>query len=406
MRLRKGILEDGGTSVLVYCDQWVSLVEAGRKLGVAARFIEDEARDVLKFLALKSDVKEKWLEIAKKYGKPAKISIELPFTPLSFRDSALFSKHMAQATKGFVPLALKNGHALQLVFGTLIGKKLRLPFLLGPSRKPAYYVGNPLTFIADDAEAKWPSHGSYLDVELEVALILGSSISETASIDAIEDAILQHGAFVLINDFSARDTQLDELCSVQFGFVKSKSFCTSMATDVITADELWTKGDGGKLFGDGLRCKVQVNEETWAQGTTAEHRVCSLAEFVKFAALDEGLAPGELLGLGTVPNCCGIEIQKQLRPGDVVTLSCDQLGTLTNTIGTPPPGIDFKHYGVTTPVSRLKTALHLVALAVVVPPLSFFSLLTAAGAALVWPGPPRLTQPPETTTDVIRKKTI
>ena len=32
---------------------------------------------------------------------------------------------------------------------------------------------------------------------------------------------------------------------------------------------------------------------------------------------------GEVLGLGTVPGCAGVEIGKWLRPGDEITVSCD-----------------------------------------------------------------------------------
>lgn len=47
--------------------------------------------------------------------------------------------------------------------------------------------------------------------------------------------------------------------------------------------------------------------------------MCSLEALVAFCALDEGLQPGELIGLGTVPDCCGIEIGRMLRPGDEVS---------------------------------------------------------------------------------------
>jgi len=51
------------------------------------------------------------------------------------------------------------------------------------------------------------------------------------------------------------------LLSVGFGFVKSKSFATSMAREVVAAGDLWQPGDTGPLLGTGLRCDVSVNGE-------------------------------------------------------------------------------------------------------------------------------------------------
>lgn len=195
---------------------------------------------------------------------------------------------------------------------------------------------------------------------------------------------------MIINDFSARDTQADELTSVNFGFVKSKSFCTSMGREVVTADELWAPGDRGRMFEGGLKCTVTVNDHVWGVGTTRDPRVCSLAEYVRFAALDEGLFPGELLGLGTVPDCAGIECGKWLAPGDIITVECEAIGKLTNSIGAPPAdAVNFKYYGEDekTRVSRLRTAIKLIVYAVVIPPFSCLLLLGGAFAALVWPGP-------------------
>jgi hypothetical protein len=152
---------------------------------------------------------------------------------------------------------------------------------------------------------------------------------------------------VLINDFSARDVQADEMASVGFGFVKCKSFCTAMGSDVVTADELWMHTDMGKMFcGEGLKCEVRVNgEPRGPPGNTAARRCCLLSDYVKHVALGEGLYPGEVLGLGTVPGCCGLEIGEWLKPGDEVTVACEGLGTVTNTIPAPAAGPNFRDLG-------------------------------------------------------------
>ena len=52
-------------------------------------------------------------------------------------------------------------------------------------RTPAYYVGNPLTFIGDGADARWPSHSSWLDYELEVAALITRPVSPAATDDEV-----------------------------------------------------------------------------------------------------------------------------------------------------------------------------------------------------------------------------
>ncbi|KAJ8601845.1 hypothetical protein CTAYLR_002645 [Chrysophaeum taylorii] len=380
MRLRRC---DGGLAAWDETrETWVKLRDASSR---SVHTKANECEELVRFLGLPTATRAAWAGVVPK-GPKAELIEGLVFQPRSFRDAALFVRHMKQAVKGFVPLAISNGHALQLLFGEIFGKSLRLPRLVGPARKPPYYVGNPLTFVGSGS-AKWPSHCAWLDYELEVALVMGAQISANPTVEEVERAILEHGAFVLINDFSARDTQADELSSVHFGFVKSKSFCTSIASEVVTADELWQPGDKGSLFG-GLKCSVTVNGESWGVGTTSDPRVCSLAEYVKFAALDEGLEPGELLGLGTVPDCCGLECGKWLKPGDTITVECENLGSITNTVESPPAdAVLFKDIGIENPVSRLATFFRLVAMAIVVPPLTFVFLLAGAVAALFWSGP-------------------
>ena len=79
-------------------------------------------------------------------------------------------------------------------------------------------------------------------------------------------------------------------------------------------------GDLGKIFcGDGLACEVTVNGERWGNvENTADPRCCVLSDYVKHAAHGEGLSPGEVLGMGTVPGCAGVEINKWLKPNDVI----------------------------------------------------------------------------------------
>lgn len=201
MRLRRCIGGHDVTTVAAFDEasgKWIRLEDAAASCGVEATKARD-CRDITAFLALKPAVRAAWKAVIAKYASNATAEAPkfdgLPFEPRSFRDAALFLRHMKQAVKGFTPVAMANGHLLQLFFGQIVGKKIRLPRLLGPARKPPYYVGNPLTFVPC-GEARWPSHSAWLDYELEIALLLAARLDPLPSIEDIEQAILDHGAFV------------------------------------------------------------------------------------------------------------------------------------------------------------------------------------------------------------------
>mmetsp|Transcript_15681 Transcript_15681/g.48536 ORF Transcript_15681/g.48536 Transcript_15681/m.48536 type:complete len:399 (+) Transcript_15681:914-2110(+) len=396
MRLRLGAAEDcSGDSVYVLdpaTSTWVSLVDAVK---VRKRKIEPDAtRDIVALLALSLEERAVVADVAAlaaaKKGKATPPPDRVPVTATSLRDAALFTKHMVDATKGFLPVALACGHAIQLVMGVVLAKKLRLPRALGPCGVPPYYTGNPKTIIKSGATSRWPSYVGKMDYELEVALINGATVSDEPSEEECARAVLEHGGFVLINDFSARDVQADEMTSVGFGFVKCKSFCTAMGSEVVTCDEFWAPGETGRLFdAPGLKAEVFVDGERWGPaGTTAEHKCCGIAAYAQHAARGEGLQPGEVLGLGTVPGCCGLEIGKWLKPGSTVEVRVEGLGSVTNVVGTPPPGANFRDLGRSAgQPTRLQTFVKLCVLAVVGPPLVFVLMVGGAAAALLWGGP-------------------
>lgn len=49
------------------------------------------------------------------------------------------------------------------------------------------------------------------------------------------------------------------------------------------------------------------------------------------------LRPGDHFGSGTVSGGCGIEINRWLKPGDVLELEIEKIGILRHRIGPPQP---------------------------------------------------------------------
>jgi 2-keto-4-pentenoate hydratase/2-oxohepta-3-ene-1,7-dioic acid hydratase in catechol pathway len=248
----------------------------------------------------------------------------LPFTPLSLRAFSVFERHHVQASRGLIRRYLSP--AARGVVTGFEGVSRRTFPALKPKKlfyeKPIYYMGNHLTIRPDGAELPWPRYSNDLDFELELGFVLASPLRD-ASEEEAADAI---GGFFVVNDMSARDTQWKEYREGLFGpVVKAKAFATAMSCEVVTADEVLPRVDA-------LRGSVRVNGETWAEGSTAEMRY-GPAAMVAYASEGEDLRAGEVFATGTLPGCCGLELDRWIEPGDELELEIEGVGTLRNRVG-------------------------------------------------------------------------
>lgn len=244
----------------------------------------------------------------------------LPFRPTAYRDFMLYEKHAIDAARGFVKKYMPNVLPLINIFEKLTGR----PFpKLKPAKRyykyPIYYLGNHLNFVSENHAINIPSYTEALDYELEIAAIITKPLLN-ASIDEVTDAI---GGFVILNDFSARDVQLDELKS-GFGPMKTKNFKSSISAIVVSKDEILSSIDN-------LKARVFINNERIAQSSTQNKRY-SFQEAIAYASWEEQLHPGEIFGSGTIPGCTGIENGRMLEKGDKITLEVEKMGRLSNMI--------------------------------------------------------------------------
>jgi 2-keto-4-pentenoate hydratase/2-oxohepta-3-ene-1,7-dioic acid hydratase in catechol pathway len=246
--------------------------------------------------------------------------VVIPFEPRSFRDFMLYEAHAIAATRGFVhafmPGAARIVTAYEAVTG-LIFPKLR-PHALW-YRQPIYYIGNHLTVATDGDEVTIPSYTQALDYELELGFVLARPLRD-ATPDAAEAAI---GGFVVLNDFSARDVQADEMAS-GFGPQKAKHFASAISKVVVTADEILPRWRH-------LKGSVRLNGSLITETSTAGAK-WSLGEIVAHAARSESLQAGELFGTGTLPGGSGIETGHLLTRGDRIEIGIEGVGTLANRI--------------------------------------------------------------------------
>jgi len=174
---------------------------------------------------------------------------------------------------------------------------------------PVFYFSNPAAIYGPEDEVPYPEGTAELDYELEVAAVIGA-----------EGRI---GGFTVMNDWSARDLQRQEM-AVGLGPAKGKDFATSLGPLLVTPDEL---GD--------LRVEMvaRVNGEERSRGNLGDLHY-SWDAIVAHAARNTALRPGDVLGSGTVGTGCILEHGdgRWLRPGDVVELEVEGIGVLRNRV--------------------------------------------------------------------------
>lgn len=244
----------------------------------------------------------------------------LPFQPVSFRDFMLYERHVVDASRGLI----QRFHPGQYQLVRNLERLTRRPSaLLKPNplwyRQPIYYLSNALTFVPSGTPVGAPSYTTALDYELELGFVLARPLFNATPAEAL-DAI---GAFVVLNDFSARDVQRAEMAS-GFGPQKAKHFLSSLSPTAVTADEILPRIEN-------LRGHVAINGQVVSVVGTAGLRY-GLGEVLAHASQDERLFPGELFGTGTLPGGSGMETGHWLTGGDVLTLTLDDVGTIEHRI--------------------------------------------------------------------------
>lgn len=244
----------------------------------------------------------------------------LPFQPASFRDFMLYEQHVLNASRGLV----RRFHPGQYRLIETVEALTRRTFpLLRPKAlfyaQPIYYMSNALTFVPSGTPIAAPAYTKALDYELELGFVLARELFNATPAEAL-DAI---GAFVVLNDWSARDVQRAEMDS-GLGPQKAKHFASSLSEVAVTADEILPHVDA-------LRGTVSINGSVVSTVSSAgvQH---TLGEVLAHASRSEQLRPGELFATGTLPGGSGMETGHWVHPGDTLELSIDGIGRIDHTI--------------------------------------------------------------------------
>jgi 2-keto-4-pentenoate hydratase/2-oxohepta-3-ene-1,7-dioic acid hydratase in catechol pathway len=240
----------------------------------------------------------------------AEVRLLAPIVPPTIRDFSVFEQHIDGVRR-------------------LADPDARVPEVFYES--PFCYFSNPHALTGPDEEIAVPPGCERLDLELEVAAVIGQAGRHLDPAEA-ESHI---AGYTIFNDWSARDLQIAEM-RLGLGTCKGKDFANTLGPWIVTADELEPHRDGDRLD---LALRAEVNGVSLGTDSLA-NMAWSFPELVSYASRGTWVRTGDVLGSGTSGYGCLLELwgregpdaHRALQPGDAVALHVEGIGTLRNSI--------------------------------------------------------------------------
>ena len=162
-----------------------------------------------------------------------------------------------------------------------------------------------------------PPESEHVDAEAELAVAIGAAGRRVAE----NDALALVAGYTAANDVTARDLQRSD-----GQWLRAKgfdSFCPVLP-NLVSVDELHDAA--------GLRVVQRLNGEVLQEGTTSD-LIFGVARLVAHASTVFTLEPGDVILTGT-PAGVGVHRTPPiaLRPGDLVEVEIERIGTLSNPV--------------------------------------------------------------------------
>ena len=181
---------------------------------------------------------------------------------------------------------------------------------------PAVFSKPPSTVVGPNAKVDLHSHvTSSVDYEAELTLVIGKGGRDIAAKDAFDHIF----GYTIVNDVTARDRQRNHK---QWFLGKSLDTFCPMGPWITTRDE---------VDAENLDVKCWVNDEL-RQNANTRDLIFNIPTLIESISAGLTLQPGDLIATGTpVGVGIGFNPPKFLKKGDVVSISIEGLGTLTNT---------------------------------------------------------------------------
>ena len=236
------------------------------------------------------------------------IAVQLlePVEVAALFDFGLTPRHLKNSAGTIMKYEKDNPQTAPLL--QAFAKAVMAPKAKPPAGQPeplSYYKCNMNTIVGDRQTVPWPAYTSRLDIEPELAVVYGNEKQPVAG-------------FCIFNDISARDVQAPEFIG---GFCLTKDMAkgNQLGPYLVTPDEI---GDPYNL-----KVTVLVNGHVKFQGSTSEisNKAEDVFVWLKFIA---PLKPGSVMGMGTIPDCTGLDHDDFINPGAEIQVTFERLGTL------------------------------------------------------------------------------
>ena len=181
-----------------------------------------------------------------------------------------------------------------------------------PPKQPIVFLKTPNTIAGPHDEVTIARGSEKTDWEVELGIVIGSRAAYCAS---AEEAAEHIGGYVLANDLSERDFQL-EASGGQWSKGKCSPGYMPLGPWIVTAEDLDTSD---------LNLRSWVNGEPRQDSRTSD-MIFNCAEIVYDLSQYMQLEPGDIISTGTPEGVALSGRFAYLKPGDVVELEIDGLG--------------------------------------------------------------------------------
>jgi len=184
--------------------------------------------------------------------------------------------------------------------------------------KPSVFIRFPDSFTGHDRPLQRPPESDQLDYEGEIVVIIGKAGRRIRR----EDAFSHIAGLTIMNEGTLRDW----VRHAKFNVTQGKNFEQSGAIGpwMVSADEF-----SAEQLRD-MRVTTHVNGERRQDDTTAS-MMFPIEFIIEYLSTFCTLKPGDVIATGT-PNGAGARFDppRFLKPGDVVEVSVEGVGTLVN----------------------------------------------------------------------------
>ena len=315
---------DGQNLLGLYINQKIyNVADAGKLLGkkgslTMKELLDGEEKSMNETREIEAKIKDGKIDMPSFLWSELKIVSPVP-EPTSCRDGYAFRQHVAAARRN-----------------------RKVDMIEEFDEYPIFYFTNHNALQGPGDVWCMPDHFRQLDFELEAAVVIGKRGKNIRAAQA--DQYI--AGYTIMNDFSARLLQMEEM-KLNLGPAKGKDFSTAIGPYLVTPDELQSfltkpkEDHTGERYNLTMKCHVngiQVREGNMAQMDW------TFAEIIERCAYGVDIIPGDVIGSGTVGTGCFLELNgtgklndpnypvQWLQEGDVIEMTIDGLGCLSNTI--------------------------------------------------------------------------